>query len=288
LSRAAFGLAALALAVPLVATALTRTYGGELAAGYDSNVGNAANEHDLRDSPTAYAAFGVLDERRFGLFTALQLQAGISTEQYTGQDGLSNLGGQVRVQLLHKPGRGFSTPVLGAWLAVGGRDYDSEIRDSSELRAGVSAAVPATTAVKLRAEVQWSRRESDGRAFDLEQASYALLADWAASERVTVYGGVRLNSGQYAVTAKGEGEITPKHEHRYLEPRADVIEADAAFGNDWWAFRIENDTWIGTLGFNLPLGSMMALDAQVQRSQSGMGKFTYERWLGSLGLVFRW
>jgi hypothetical protein len=33
---------------------------------------------------------------------------------------------------------------------------------------------------------------------------------------------------------------------------------------------------------------MMALDAQVQRSESGMGKFTYERWLGSLGLVFRW
>lgn len=288
MSRAAPLLAAVALGLSTAAAAGDWTWGAELASGYDSNVGNAADDRDVFASATTYAGFGSGWEQRFGLYTALQFGASLSAEQYSNMSELSNLGGQVRVRVLHKPGRGFFTPVLGAWVSAGARDYGSSIRDSTDTRTGVSAALPVTTAVQLRAEAQWTDREASGRVFDLAYGSYALNVDWAATPGLTVYGALRFNQGQYAVTAFGEGVIQPKTEHLYLEPRADRIEADRAFGADWWAFRIDSETWIGTLGVNLPLSPMMALDAQLQRSQSGMGKFTYERWLPSVGLLLRW
>ena len=286
MKHAASRLAALALLLPLGADAGTWTYGGELAAGYDSNVGNST--HDEFDSTTVYGAASAGRELRYGLYTALQFNASASAEQYDDKEDLSNVGGQLRVRLLHKPGRGFSTPVFGVWASAGARDYGSRIRDSNEYRGGVSAALPVTTAVQLRAEAQWNERRSSGRVFDLGSTSYALNADWAAAPGLTVYGAVRFTDGQYAVTADGEGEIQPKSEHRYLEERADRIEADPAFGADWWAFRIDSEAWIGTAGFNLALSPTIALDMQVLRSESGMGEFTYERWLASVGLLIRW
>jgi hypothetical protein len=287
-SRPAALLAAIALGLSTPAAAGDWTWGAELASGYDSNVGNAAHHRDVFDSGIAYAGVGSGWEQRFGSYTALQIGGSASAEQYSNMSQLSNLGGQLRLRLLHKPGRGFFTPVLGAWVAAGARDYGSSIRDSTDTRAGVSAALPVTTQVQVRAEAQWTDRESSGRVFDLGYASYALNADWAVAPGVTVYGAMRFNEGQYAVTAFGENEIQPKTEHLYLEPRADRIELDDAFADDWWAFRIDSQTWIGTVGVNLPLSPMMALDAQLQRSESGMGKFTYERWLASVGLLLRW
>jgi len=271
-SRAAALLAAVALGLSTTAGAGDWTWGAELASGYDSNIGNAAHHRDVFDSGTAYAGIGSGWEQRFSSYTALQIGGSLSGEQYSNMSELSNLGGQLRLRLLHKPGRGFFTPVLGAWVSAGARDYGSSIRDSTDTRAGVSAALPVTTAVQVRAEAQWTDRESSGRVFDLRYASYALNADWAVAPDVTVYGTMRFNEGQYAVTAFGYNEVDPKTEHRYLEPRADRIELDDAFAADWWAFRIEKETWIGTVGVNLPLSSMMAFDAQVQRSQSGTGK----------------
>lgn len=282
-----FAVAALALGLSANAQA-GWTQGAELAAGYDHNVGNAAHHDDVIGSATAYAGAGTTYERRFGGYTALQLQGSLSAEHYAQLTDLSNGGAQLRLRLLHKPGRGIFTPVLAAWASAGAREYGSDIRDGWDVRTGLSASMPATTRVQLRAEAQWAERYSSGRAFDLEYYSYAVGADWTVSPELVVYGALRLNDGQYVVSADGHNEIQPKTEHLYLEPRADRIEADPAFGEDWWAFRLDTETWIVTAGVNVPLSPTMSLDAQLQRSESGMGKFTYERWIGSVGLLLRW
>ncbi|MGH2829917.1 MAG: hypothetical protein ACRDJM_05490, partial [Actinomycetota bacterium] len=101
MSRGAALLAAFALGLSTSAAADEWAYGAEVASGYDSNVGNAAHDRDVRDSATAYAGIGSGWERRFGLYTALQLGASVSAEQYSDMSALSNVGGQARVRLLH-------------------------------------------------------------------------------------------------------------------------------------------------------------------------------------------
>jgi hypothetical protein len=90
------------------------------------------------------------------------------------------------------------------------------------------------------------------------------------------------------VTAEGEGVIGPKTEHLYLQPRARAIEADPAFGDDWWAFGVEGQTLVATAGVNVPLNSMMALDLQLQRGEARMDRFSYIRDVASLGVLVRW
>ena len=264
------------------------TFAADLGAGYDSNLGNAGDDHDTRDSVATLAGASVTWEQRFGLFTALQVRANFASEQFGDVADLSSERGALRLKVLHKPGKGFYTPVLAASVAAGVRDYGSKIRDGSDQRAAVSLAMPLTTAIQWRLEASQTQREADGRAFDLGTTSYSLDLDWLVSSGLTLYGGVRRDQGDFVVTTNGEGEVSPKREHRYLEPIASVIEADPAFGNDWWAFRIDASAMIVTGGLNVALTPDLSLDLQALRAVTTVGKFSYERLIGSLGLLYRW
>lgn len=278
--RAAAWLAVLALGSSGPAAASGPSFGGALGMGYDDNIANAGDPDDIRESSSVYASAGAGWERRFGLFTALQVQGAVTGERVMNLERLSNAGASARVRLLHKPGRGFHTPVLGAWVSAGAREYGSRIRDGSEVRAGVWAAAPLSTAVQLRVEAQWSRAEASGSVFDQGHASYALNADWLATSRVTVYAGARFDDGEFAVSAD--------EARQYVEDIATAEARDPAFGDGWWAYRVDGRMWIATLGFNVPLAADVALDVQARRSDAQASGFDYERWLGSVGLLFRW
>jgi hypothetical protein len=279
-SRAAPWLAALALGLPAGAAASAWGLGGALGMGYDANAANAGDPDDIRGVSAVFASAGANWERRFGLFTALQLQGALTGESVFDLERLSNAGLGARVRLLHKPGKGLYTPVLAAWISAAAREYDSPIRDGSEYRAGAWAAVPLTTTVQLRAEAQWSQAEANSRVFDLGYASYALNADWLAGQALTVYANVRFNEGEYAVSAD-EGR-------QYVEDIATAEVPDPAFGDGWWAYRVDGHMWITTLGFNVPLSGDVALDVQARHSDAQASGFSYDRWLGSVGLLFRW
>ncbi|HEX4883926.1 MAG TPA: hypothetical protein VFX05_07290, partial [Casimicrobiaceae bacterium] len=164
--RAAALLAVLALAAPAGAAAAV-SYGGSVGVAYDSNAGNAGDRHDVRDATFVFTSAGASREWRLGKYTGVQLQGALFAEQATGLEDLSNAGLGVRARLLHKPGKGFYTPVLAAWLGAGLREYGSAIRDGADYRAGISATEPLTTAVQVRIEAQRAHREAAGRAFDL-------------------------------------------------------------------------------------------------------------------------
>jgi hypothetical protein len=278
----------MALSLPASVAAGTVSQTAELAVAWDDNVGNAGSDHDRRGSASFHAGTSLNWERRYGLFTALQLRGSLAVEELVDPVELSSARASARVRVLHKPDRGLYTPVLAAWLGAGGREYGSAIRDSVDYRAGVSAALTLTTAVQARFEASAARRAARRRVFDLDSRAYGLSLDWRPASRLTVYGGVRVEKGDFVVTARGFGEVEPKTEHKYLEPRAEAIEPDPAFGPDWWAFRVDGRTTIATLGVNVPVSPMLSLDVQVQHGEAAMDRFTYVRDIASAGLLLRW
>jgi hypothetical protein len=281
-------LAALLLGLPVAASAGIWTHAGETGVVHDSNAGNAGTIHDRRDANALYAAGSATWTRRYGGYTALQFRHALGFEQWTGVGALTNTRYAARLRLLHRPGRGFHTPVFAAFAGAGARHSASDIRGGFDFRSGLSATTALTTTVQVRGEAAWTQRESSGRAFDLDVMSYSVALDWRATPRVTAYGGMRYDDGDFTVTARGFGIVQPKDEHLYLEPRASAIEADPAFGPDWWAFRVNGRTLIATLGVNVPLSPMLALDAQWQGARAEMNRFDYVRDVASLGLLFRW
>lgn len=287
--RLAIPLLAMSLA-PLPAQAIDAfTRSADLGAGYDANVGNSISPEDERNASIVSAGAGASWERRFGLYSALQLSGGVAAEQVFAIEDLSNARATMRLRLRHKPGRGFYVPVLAAWTSFGARDYGSPIRDSYDYRAGVSLTEPLTTTVQVRAEAIGARRESKGRVYDLDGVSLGLNLDWVVSPRATVYASVTVDETPIVVSARGLGIIAPKTQHLYLNEDAAAIEADDAFGEDWWAFRVEGrTTLLAAAGVNVPLSSMMALDFQVRRGETSVRKYTYERVLGGVSLLMRW
>jgi len=287
-------LTGLALIVVLAATPARAGDGGGLAwsaiagAGYDTNIGNSGSSDDERDVATAEAGIGASWEHPFGLFTALQLRYGLAAEQVFGLEDLSSARATMRVRMRYKPGAGFHVPVLAAWASMGGRDYGSAIRDSYDYRAGLSLAEQLTTTVQLRAEAAEAKRDSGGRVHDLRGTSWSVNLDWTVSPRVTLYAGVGGDDSPIVVSADGHGDIAPKSQHIYLELAADAVEEDTAFGEDWWAFRIDGRTTFLTAGVNVPLSPMMSLDFQVRRAEASYQDHSYERLLGNASLLLRW
>jgi hypothetical protein len=287
--RAAAWLAAVALGWPAAVAAESWVYGAEAFAGYDSNVGNSGTSDDRQGSGFLHGATSSTRELRFGSRTALQLKESVALEQWLRLQQLTNVRYAVRARVLHRPGRTFRSPVLALDMAGAARHSASGIRDGFDARAGLAATVPLTHRVVARSGVARTWREaSHGRVFDLGSTSWTLDLDWRLDRGRTAYAGVRVDDGDFTVTGRGFGIVQPKDQHLYLEPRASAIEPDPAFGPDWWAFRVDGTTATVTLGMNVPLSPSMSLDAQVLRGEARMNRFTYERWVGSVGLLFRW
>jgi hypothetical protein len=235
---------------------------------------------------------------RLGLHNALQLRGALDGEQDLDLDELSYARAALRLRYLVKPGEGFYVPTFAIWGGAAGRDYGSAIRDSFDYRGGAYVSEPLTTAIQVRIEGAYARRDSASRVFDLSERSVAASLDWAPASWLTLYGELRVADGDIAVTAEGGG-IAPKTEHLYLASYADAIEPDDAFGDEWNAFRVPARTRIASFGVNVPVGGTFAVDFVVQQVRSkadiagapaiGYGDgFRYDRIVGGVSLLARW
>ena len=280
----ALGIAAVLFS--LAALAEPWSFGGTVGLGYDSNPGNAGSVDDRRDTSEISGGLSADYGHSFGLYTALQLRGSLQGDAYARNTKLSEGAATARLRLLHRPGSGFFVPVVALWGSVGARDSGSDLRDSTDYRGGAFLMEQLTTKVRSRLGYTYSRRDSKSRVFDLKGNSFNLSLDWDALPALTVYGDYQRYRGPIVVSA--QGPVTPKSERLYLEPAAEAIEPDDAYGDDWFAFRLRAQTGVSTLGFNISLSGDVALDAQVQYAQSQIaGTAHYERWLGGVTLLRR-
>lgn len=274
---------ALALAA-LPAGADVRTHwSAELGAGYDDNVGNAAQDADARDSATLSAGLNLDYRRALSLDTALLLRGGLRGEGVERVDGLSHARALALARLSHRPQGGFYMPTFAGWISAAALEFDSALRDGFELRGGVFVQEPLTTAVSARLGIGVAERRSDGDAFDLSAWSASLDLDWAVGSGLTLYAGYQYHDGDVV----SSGTLPPKSTHL----PGGIGSASAADLDDalegQFAYRLAAKTQLATVGFNLPLSQRLALDGQLRRVDSVAGETRYERWQGLLSLLLR-
>lgn len=282
--RSALVCALMAAAGPAAAEHHAHTrYGGELGAGYDSNVANSEADADIRES--AFFTGGASAEyfHRLNLYTTMVLRGSLQGEHYERYDGLSNAKATGAARLLFRPDGGFLTPVLGAWVSASYWEFDSAIRDSDEYRGGMFANQQLTTRISGRLALSAAWRESDSRVFDTRGASAALNLDWRTADRATLYGGYQFYRGDVVSTAAPTA--------LKIGLAAEEIEPDDAFGGlaaDQRAYRLDADAHIGTLGFNYALSPKLSADLQGQYvdTRADYGN-EYQRALAVLSLLAR-
>ncbi len=274
--------AALAATLLLLAACASQPprYDGELGVGFDSNVANAATERRTRSSALFLAAGAAEQRYQLSPRTLLSARGGLKIESVSRFDALSNLKLSGLLRWQYQPRAEFSAPAYSLWSSLAYTEFDSELRDSGEYRAGAFVDKALSTALSLRLSLSAARRDAGSAVFDWSTQSAGMQLDWQSDRAWLIYGGYQFRAGDVVSTSLPNPTLL-----RIQDARA----PDDAFAPGEIAYRFEADTHVATLGFNRSLSPMLALDAQLQyvSSEADLADVNYSRWLGLVSLLQR-
>ena len=183
----------------------------------------------------------------------------LNGEVFKTYHGLSNLSGGLQAELQYRPSGAFDAVTFGTFARGWLDNYQSHLRDGSHFSAGISAQGALTDRIGVYGEVAWNQRQAQSDVWDLHYWSARLNLDYAMGRYGTVY----LNGEYRQGTTVSDGR--PSLLNVSL---AQVFVLDDAFpGKQLYAYRYDARTWVGTLGYNLPLGPRTSLDISWRRAQ---------------------
>ena len=227
---------------------------------YDDNVtrGRAADEiladQLLGFNVSAGATFRIDDNARL-LVTGL-----LNGEQFKTYHGLSHLSGGVQAELQYRQSAAFDAVTFAAFARGWLDNYRSHLRDGSHFDLGVSVQSALTDRIGIYGELARHQRHAQSDVWDLIDYSARLNLDYSLGRIGTLY----LN-GEYR-----KGDTVSDGRATLVNVRlAEVFVLDDAFpGKQLYAYRLDARTWIGTVGYNLPLGPRESVDFSWRRVQS--------------------
>ena len=135
--------------------------------------------------------------------------------------------------------------------------YESNLRSGSRLSVGANARRSLTDRVDLFGEFGAHWRRAESAVFEGREFSARLNFDYSLGAAGTAY-----LTGEYRrgdTFASGFGNLWN------LNNAEVFVRDDALEGGDFFAYRFEADTVLGTLGYNRPLGPRDSIDFSYRR-----------------------
>ncbi len=183
----------------------------------------------------------------------------LNGEIFKTYNGLSNLAGGLQADLQYRPSAAFDAVTFSAFARGWLDNYDSHLRDGSRVALGVSAQGALTDRIGVYGEFSWNQRRAQSEVWDLNYYSARLNLDYSLGRNGTVY----LN-GEY----RWGNTVSDGRPSLVNVSLAQVFVLDDAFpGKQLYAYRYDARTWVGTVGYNLPLGQRASIDISWRRAQ---------------------
>ncbi|MCW5593158.1 MAG: autotransporter outer membrane beta-barrel domain-containing protein, partial [Burkholderiales bacterium] len=224
---------------------------------FDDNVSRGRLDSEKR-SDQVYS-FGANTGRVFPINPNLRAQATalLSVDKFHDNTGLGRTSGGLQGELQYRSSGDFDA-VIWAVFARGWIDaYESKLRSGSRLSAGANARRSLTDRIDLFGEVGANWRRAESAVFEGREFAGRLNLDYSLGPLGTAY-----LTGEYRrgdTFASGFGNLWNLN-------NAEVFVRDDAFeGADFFAYRFEARTLLGTLGYNWPLGPRDSLDFSYRR-----------------------
>jgi hypothetical protein len=183
----------------------------------------------------------------------------LNGEKFNTYNGLSNLSGGLQAELQYRQSAAFDAVTFGAFARGWLDNYASHLRDGSHFALGVNAQGALTDRIGVYGELAWNRRYAQSEVWDLNYYSARLNLDYSLGRSGTVY----LNGEYRRGDTVSDGRPTLVN-----VSLAQVFVLDDAFpGKQLYAYRYDARTWVGTLGYNLPVGPRATIDISWRRAQ---------------------
>ena len=226
---------------------------------YDDNVTRARDGDEiLADQLLGFTAStgGIvrINDNTRGVVTGV-----LSGEKFKTWNGLSNLSGGLQAELQYRPSADFDAVTFGAFARGWLDNYESHLRDGGHIALGVDAQGALTDRIGVYGELAWNRRYAQSEVWDLNYYSARLNLDYSLGRSGTLY----LNGEYRRGDTVSDGRATLVN-----VSLAQVFVLDDAFpGKQLFAYRFDARTWVGTVGYNLPLGARASIDISWRRAQ---------------------
>jgi len=247
----------------------------------DDNVRLAQDDDDVRSDVIYSALVRATGAKALDSFSILNYGASASYNKFDTYDKLDNYDFEINTRYRFALSSGFTSPIYSLRAKVGGREFDSEMRDATFY--GVSADLNKwlTTTINMTTGVAYNAQDSKSEVFDTEEALIFINFDTNFSKRDLVYTTFTYINGD-AVSSS-----TPS---LAVINAADAIEPDDAFGGvdaNQFAYRIDSETLVFTLGYNRILTPDVSVDFSARYVESEAkddSSLTYYRtiWRASL------
>ena len=221
-------------------------------ARYESNLTRAQQQPDIRGDGAATLLASAGSFFALGGADGLTLDVNAATETWHRFRGLDRISIGASASYKHKFGLGYSAPWLSLGLSGSHDDYRNAIRDSDRLEARAELGQRFSEAFDASVGAVYDRRYArndrpivpgiSGRVFDVRGKSAYLRAGYALTEQ--------LQAGAHFAVRRGDVvSTTRRHQQIFLE--SDAIAADPAFGDDFFAYRLQGTSTTQTAAVTL-------------------------------------
>ena len=182
----------------------------------------------------------------------------VETDKLYRYDGLDRASLGAQADLQYRTSAAFTAPTIALFGRGSYDDYHSELRTGNRWTVGLSMRQSWTDRIDVFAAIARNVRDADNAVWDTKDTSVRLNLDYGIGPGTLYLGG--QYSGGDAVSSVGPGFETA------VATKATV--RDDAYGRTLFAHRYTARTWVGTLGYNLPLGARDSLDLSFRHARA--------------------
>ncbi|MCP4767490.1 MAG: hypothetical protein GY875_14590 [Gammaproteobacteria bacterium] len=220
----------------------------------DDNVRLAQNEEDIRSDLILSTKLRAKGGKSLDSFSILNYGGSATYNKFDTFDTLDNFDFEVNTRYSFALSSGFTSPIYSLGAKIGGREFDSEMRDATYLSLTADLNKWLTNTINMTTGIVLNAQESKSEVFDTSDARIFLNIDTNFSKKDLVYTTFSYITGDTVSSSSPTLDIINA---------ADAIEPDDAFGGieaNQFAYRIDADTVAFSVGYNRILTRDLSLD----------------------------
>ena len=237
-------------------------YSYDIALVDDDNVRLAQFDEDIRSDRILSATVKAKGGRSLDSFSILNYGASATYNKFDTFDTLDNYEVEVNTRYRFALTSGFTSPIYTLGARLGGQEYDTEMRDATFVQLSADLNKWITNTINMTTGLNLNARDSKSEVFDTRDARIFINFDTNFSDADLIYTTLTYITGDTVSSATPTLGIINV---------ADAIEPDDAFGGiaaNQFAYRLEADTVVVTLGYNRILTRDLSLDLSARYVES--------------------
>ena len=192
--------------------------------------------------------------------TRLQVTALASGEKFDRHAGLGRFSAGAQGEVQYRASGAYDAITFGFVGRAMYEQFESRLRTGPRYFVGVNARRALTDRIEMFAEAGTNIRSARSEVFTWRDVSAKVNLDYSLGRMGVVY-----MSGEY----RSGDTVSTGHPSLANLGVAEVFAVDDAFdGSDLVAYRFDARSWLGTVGYNYPLGARDSIDLSFRRIQA--------------------